>query len=90
MKIYLEIFDIYGNIATTNLIPVEIFAYEIIPYLIIGVIVGFSIGLASIASILYKKFEEKKRSTKDGLIDKTEQEIRKVSFLDESEEENQK
>lgn len=90
VKMYLEIFDIYGNIATTNLIPVEIFAYEIIPYLIIGVIVGFSIGLASISSILYKKYEEKKRRKKDRIISKTKQGIREVSFLDQSDEEIEK
>jgi len=90
VMMYVEVFDIYGNVATTNLIPIEIFAYEIIPYLIIGVILGLSIGLASISSILYKKYEEKKRSAEDGLIDKTKQKIRKVSFLDESEEEIEK
>ena len=90
VKMYVEVFDIYGNIATTNLIPVEIFAYEIIPYLIIGMIVGFSIGLASISSILYKKYEKKKRRMHDRLISKTKQEIGKVSFLDESEDELEK
>ncbi len=90
VKMYLEVSDIYGNIATTNLIPVKIFAYEIIPYLIIGVILGLSIGLASISSILYKKYEEKKQREQDRIINKTKHEISKVSFLDESEEEMKK
>ncbi|MFX0137401.1 MAG: hypothetical protein ACFFDN_27425 [Candidatus Hodarchaeota archaeon] len=86
VRMFVEVSDIYGNIATTNLIPVTIYAYEIIPYLMIGLIIGFSIGLASISSILYKKYEEKKRRMQDHLISKTKQEISKVTFLDESEE----
>jgi len=87
VNIFLEVSDIYGNIASTNVIAVKVVAYEFIPYIIIGLIVGFSIGLASISTILFKKLEEKKRSTQNGLIDKPKQEIKKVSFLDESEEE---
>jgi len=90
VKIFLEVFDIYGNIITTDLIIVKILAYELIPYLVIGMIITFSIGLASITSIYYRKFEERKHNLKYGLIDKKKQETRRISFIDESEEEMDK
>jgi len=65
---------------------IKISIYEIIPYLAIGAIIGFSIGVASISSILYKKFEKKKRINQDNFIIKS----REISFLDESEEEGEK
>ncbi|MFX0000086.1 MAG: MG2 domain-containing protein [Candidatus Hermodarchaeota archaeon] len=80
VKIYLEVSDIYGNVATSNLKSVIIHAYELIPYIIIGIIIGFSVGLASISSILFKKYEEKKRNIPDARI-----EDRNISFLSESE-----
>ena len=86
VKVYLEIFDIYGNILTTNLITIKIHLYEIIPYIIIGLVIGFSIGLASLSSILFKKYEERKGAVRDARIGKSEQEAIKISFLDESEE----
>jgi hypothetical protein len=86
VDIILEVFDAYGNIATSALISKQVIAYEIIPYIIIGIILGFSMGLASVFSILYKKLEKKKRSSQYRLIHKTKQEIRNISFIDESEE----
>jgi len=86
VKIILEVYDMYGNIATSSMLSIKIRAYEVIPYLIIGMLVGFSIGVASISSILYKKFVDKKRSTQKGLVDKSKQILRKVSFIDDSEE----
>ncbi|MHA1932345.1 MAG: alpha-2-macroglobulin family protein, partial [Promethearchaeota archaeon] len=84
VTLFIEVSDIYGNTATMILIPIRIIAYEFIPYLIVGAIVGFSIGLASITSILYKKFEEKKKGTKKSLNEKIKD---KISFLDNSDEE---
>ena len=84
VTLFIEVSDIYGNTATKILMPIRIIPYEIIPYLIVGVIVGFSIGLASIFSILYKKYEEKKKTAKVKLNKKTKDVI---SFLDNSDEE---
>jgi hypothetical protein len=86
VKVYLEIFDIYGNILTTNLFSIKIQFYEIIPYIVIGLVIGFSVGLASLSSILLKKYEEKKGNLRYRRYSKSEQEAMKVSFLDESEE----
>jgi len=61
VALFIEVSDIYGNTATMILMPVRIIAYELIPYLIVGVIVGFSLGIASLSSILYKKLEKKKK-----------------------------
>ncbi|NVM36015.1 MAG: hypothetical protein HWN81_10490 [Candidatus Lokiarchaeota archaeon] len=83
VNLFLEIYDIYGNIATTSMKTIRVI--EFIPYLIIGVIVGFSIGLAGLIAFLSKKFEDKKRIVQKDLIDKEE---RKISFLDPSEENN--
>jgi hypothetical protein len=87
VKVYLEIFDIYGNILTTNLITIKIHLYEIIPYIVIGLVIGFSIGLASLSSILFKKYEERRGATRDAVVRASEQEVIRISFLDESEEE---
>jgi hypothetical protein len=76
--IFLEVYDIYGNIATTILKSMKFIAIEIVPYLIIGIILGFSVGLASISSILYRKYDFKRQQ-------KEERET-KVSFLDDLEE----
>ena len=70
VKLFLEVSDIYGNIATSNVTLINIFANEVIPYLLIGIILGFSIGLASVSSVFYKKREEKKLNSKNGLIKK--------------------
>ena len=53
----------------------------VIPYLIVGVIVGFSVGIASISSILYKKLEKKKKRSENELLEKS---MEKFSFLDDS------
>ena len=74
----MEVYDIYGNIATTILKPMKFIAIEIIPYLIIGIILGFSVGLASISSILYRKYDSKRQQK--------EERDTKVSFLDDLEE----
>ncbi|GAF90732.1 unnamed protein product, partial [marine sediment metagenome] len=84
VTLFIEVSDIYGNTATMILMPVRIIAYELIPYLIVGAIVGFSIGIASVSSILYKKLEKKKKRTKDGQNEKPKEVI---SFLDNSDEE---
>lgn len=84
VTLFIEVSDIYGNTATMILMPVRIIAYELIPYLIVGAIVGFSIGIASVSSILYKKLEKKKKRTKDGQNEKPKEVI---SFLDYSDEE---
>jgi len=81
-EIYLEVSDVYGNILSTNIMTIKISIYEIIPYIVIGVIIGFSIGIASIFSILMK-FKVQKRINQDKLITET----REISFVDESEEE---
>ena len=80
VNIFLEIYDIYGNIATTSMKTIKVI--EFIPYIIIGVIVGFSIGLAGLIAFLSKKFEDKRKITQKNLIDNDEQ---KISFLDPSE-----
>ncbi|MFW9878872.1 MAG: alpha-2-macroglobulin family protein, partial [Candidatus Thorarchaeota archaeon] len=85
VDIIIEVYDVYGNVATFTNLSIKIRAYEVIPYLIIGIIVGFSIGIASVSSILYKKFENKKRSFQTELGDKSKQGKRKVSFIDDSE-----
>ncbi|MHA2030900.1 MAG: alpha-2-macroglobulin family protein, partial [Candidatus Kariarchaeaceae archaeon] len=77
VNVYLEVYDIYGNIATTNIYPLNFIAIEIIPYLIIGLVLGFSVGLASLSSILYRKFGEKRKKDDDKEI--------KVSFIDDPE-----
>ncbi len=89
VKIYFEITDNYGNILTTNLFSIKIHAYEVIPYIIIGAIIGCSIGLASISSILFKKYEAKRELRRDARFDETEKKGLKVSFLDESEEDKE-
>ncbi|MFX0081227.1 MAG: MG2 domain-containing protein [Candidatus Hodarchaeota archaeon] len=89
IEVIVEVYDVYGNIKTSNNLSIKIRAYELIPYLIIGMIVGFSIGIASVASILYKKFENKKRNSHKGLVDKSKQAIRKISFIDDSEEDTE-
>jgi len=81
VKVFLEIYDLYGNVITTSMRTIKVI--EFIPYLIIGVIVGFSIGLAALIAFLSKKFEDKRKITQKDLIDKEE---RKISFLDPSEE----
>ena len=82
VKIFLEISDIYGNVATTTMITIKIF--ESIPYLIIGAIIGFAVGLAGLFAFLSKKFEDKRKIAQKDLIDKEKQ----VSFLDPSEDSN--
>ena len=77
IKIFLEIYDSYGNIATTSIRTIKII--EVIPYLIIGAILGFSIGLASLLSFFSKKRIDKKRVNQAKLIKKSEH---KTSFLD--------
>ncbi|MFX0022082.1 MAG: MG2 domain-containing protein [Candidatus Hermodarchaeota archaeon] len=89
VKIYLEVTDNYGNILTTNLFTIRIHLFEVIPYIIIGVIIGFSIGLASIASMFYKKYEEKRNLRTDAKFDEIRKRSMKVSFLDESEEDSE-
>ncbi|MHA2037713.1 MAG: MG2 domain-containing protein [Promethearchaeota archaeon] len=84
VTLFIEVTDIYGNTATLILLPIKITAYELIPYLIVGVIIGFSVGLASISTILYKKSMEKKKGIKDNIDEKPKDVI---SFLNNSEEE---
>jgi hypothetical protein len=84
ITLFIEVSDIYGNTATKILIPLRITAYELIPYLIVGVILGFSIGLASISSILVKKFVEKKKRSEGSLDEKPKDNL---SFLNNSDEE---
>jgi hypothetical protein len=87
VDLIIEVYDMYGNIATLTNLSIKIRAYELIPYIVIGVIIGFSVGLASLASIIYKKLEKKKRKTQKGLIDESKQAIGKVSFIHDTEEE---
>ncbi len=77
VTLFIEVSDIYGNTATLILLPIRITIYELIPYLIVGAIVGFSLGIASISSVLYKKFEKKKQRKKNNLLEKPEE---KFSF----------
>jgi hypothetical protein len=77
INIYLEVYDIYGNIVTTSIYPINFIAIEIIPYLIIGLVLGFSVGLASLSSVLYRRFGEKRKRDDDKEI--------KISFLDDPE-----
>ncbi|MBY9008728.1 MAG: hypothetical protein KGD74_02535 [Candidatus Lokiarchaeota archaeon] len=77
VKIFLEIYDSYGNIATTSIRTIKVI--EVIPYLIIGAILGFSIGLASLMSFFSKKQIDKKRVNQAKIIKKSEH---KTSFLD--------
>jgi len=79
--IFVEVYDIYGNIATSP--PRKIKLLEIIPYLIIGAIVGFAIGLAGLLSFLSKRAEGKKQLAQDEKLKKTKH---KVSFLDSTDE----
>lgn len=81
VEIFVEIYDLYGNIATSPLRRIKI--SEIIPYLVIGVIVGFAIGLASLLSFLSKRAEGKKQLVQNEKLKKTQQ---KVSFLDSKDE----
>ncbi|MFX1499553.1 MAG: MG2 domain-containing protein [Promethearchaeota archaeon] len=80
VKIFFEIYDMYGNVATTEMRIIHVI--EFIPYVIIGVIIGLSIGIAGLISVLTKKFETKRLSSQKELIDK---EKRKLTFLDPSE-----
>ena len=75
--IFVEVYDIYGNIATSPLRRIKVI--EVIPYLIIGAIVGFAIGLASLISFLSKRSEGKKQLIHDEKLKKTQH---KVSFLE--------
>jgi len=84
VKVFFEIYDVYGNIATTNIRTIKVI--EVIPYLIIGAIVCFSIGIASLISFLSKRMEEKKRENQDKLIEKSKP---KLSFLDANEQNNE-
>jgi hypothetical protein len=77
VEIFIEIYDLYGNIATSPLRRINII--EIIPYLVIGVIVGFAIGLAGLFSFLSKRAEGKKQLAHDEKLKKTQ---KKVSFLE--------
>jgi uncharacterized repeat protein (TIGR01451 family) len=77
VKIFLEIYDSYGNIATTSIRTIKVI--EVIPYLIIGAILGFSIGLASLMSFLSKKQIDKKQANRGKIIDRS---VHKTSFLD--------
>ncbi|MHA2366864.1 MAG: hypothetical protein ACXAC7_23130, partial [Candidatus Hodarchaeales archaeon] len=77
-KVYMEVSDNYGNLLTSNLMSIKITLFEFIPYILIGIIVGFSVGLASIASIMYKKYQERKPMSKS--------ESGEISFLDDNEE----
>ncbi|MBY9019642.1 MAG: hypothetical protein KGD67_01195 [Candidatus Lokiarchaeota archaeon] len=77
IKIFLEIFDSYGNIASTNIRTIKVI--EVIPYFIIGAILGFSIGLASLMSFFSKKQIDKKRENQEKITEKREY---KTSFLD--------
>ena len=86
MRIFLEVSDIYGNTITTNVISIQVHASELIPYLLIGVIIGFAIGLASLTSILYKKLEKKRQISQDRLLHKSAKEESKISFMDKPEE----
>ncbi len=83
ITLFIEVSDIYGNTATMILMPIKITAYELIPYLIVVIIVGFSIGLASISTILYKNSVEKKKRINDSWDEKPKDVI---SFLDNSDE----
>jgi hypothetical protein len=78
--VFVEVYDIYGNIATSPLRRITI--VEVIPYIIIGTIVGFAIGLASLLSFLSKKVKTKKQIAQD---EKLKAAHRKVSFLDSEE-----
>ena len=78
--VFVEVYDKYGNIATSPLRRIRVI--EIIPYLIIGTIVGFAIGLAGLLSFLSKRFEVKKQVAQDEKLEKTQH---KVSFLDSTE-----
>ena len=62
---------------------IRIHPIEAIPYLIIGIIIGFSVGLASIASIFYRKNLEKNLNIQKVLIKKSKQKKGRISFLDE-------
>jgi hypothetical protein len=86
VRIFLEVSDIYGNTITTNVISIQMYAYEIIPYLLIGGVIGFAIGLASLSSVLYKKLEKRKLRSKYRLSDENVIGETKVSFIDETEE----
>jgi len=81
VTLFIEVSDIYGNTATMILLPIRITVYELIPYLIVGIIVGFSIGIASISSILYRKLGKKKQRSDNELIEKSKE---RFSFLDDS------
>ncbi|MFX0074301.1 MAG: MG2 domain-containing protein [Candidatus Hermodarchaeota archaeon] len=75
--VFVEVYDIYGNIATSPLKRITI--VEVIPYLIIGTIIGFAVGLASLFSFLSKRAKSKAELSQEEKLRKTQ---KKVSFLD--------
>ncbi|MHA1729102.1 MAG: MG2 domain-containing protein [Promethearchaeota archaeon] len=77
VEFFVEVSDIYGNIALTSIFPLVVHS-TIIPYLAIGGLIGLSMGLAGIASIYYKKRNQNSQIQ--------EYKDRKISFLEETEE----
>jgi len=85
VEYYIEIVDIYGNIISSDMLSIRIFS-TLAPYLTIAVIIGISIGLASVVSLKYnKKLEEQQlieeKLTEDDLKNKS-----KITFLEDSNE----
>jgi hypothetical protein len=85
VEIFVEVYDLYGNIATSPLRRIKI--AEIIPYLVIGVIVGFAIGLASLLSFLSKRTASKKQLEQNEKLKKTKDQVSFLESMDDPQDE---
>ncbi len=83
---YIEIVDIYGNIITSNVLSIKVYS-TLVPYLVICLLIGISIGLAGIVSLKYKKKMEKQQDLGEELDTDELKKQQKITFLENSDEE---
>ena len=82
---YIEIIDIYGNIISSNMLSIRVYS-TLAPYLTIAVLIGISIGLASIVSLKFKKKMENQQVLGEKSDTSELKKQQSISFLETSDE----
>jgi uncharacterized repeat protein (TIGR01451 family) len=82
---FIEIVDIYGNIISSNMQSIRVYS-TLAPYLTISLLIGISIGLASVVSLKYKKKVEYQQEIEERIDTKELKKKQLITFLENSDE----
>ncbi|QEE16955.1 MG2 domain-containing protein [Promethearchaeum syntrophicum] len=80
---FIEIIDIYGNIISSNMLSIKVYS-TLAPYLTIALLIGISIGLASVVSKKYGNKLEEQQEIKEKMTEDDLKNQSKITFLEDS------